>query len=185
MAGVLLMALAGASCKLGGNNGLDEANQLNRSAGEDIAEIEKIIQQNKNKEGEVTRALNLGQTDAAKKMMDDTITAIDRGLERGKSAAGKLESASKLDIDSAIKEYLSLRAQSVNKAIEAFQELRKGIVSFRDATGSTDKALVAKAKNDIQQSSQAFDALISEEQRLEGKADEIARRNPDKIKPGQ
>src|SRR5205814_141611 len=46
----LLVSLAGASCKLGGNSGLNEANKLNQSAGEDISEIEKIIQQNKEKE---------------------------------------------------------------------------------------------------------------------------------------
>ena len=180
---VLLALLACLSCKSGG--GLDEANKLNQSAGQDIDEIEKIIQDNKNKEGEVTRAVNAGQTDAARKLMDETIAAIDRGLERGKSAADKLDKASKLNIDQAIKDYLSYRAQSVTKAIEAFTELRTGIVAFRDSVGSTDKAVVAKARNDIQQTSQTFDALISESQRLQGKADEIARRNPDKIKPGQ
>ena len=76
-------------------------------------------------------------------------------------------------------------AKAVSKAVEAFQALRKGIVTFRDSVGSTDKAAITKAKNDIQQASQTFDALISEQQRLQGKADEIARRNPDKIKPGQ
>ena len=179
---VLIALLACLSCKSGG---LDEANKLNQSAGQDIDEIEKIIQDNKNKEGEVTRAVNAGQTDAARKLIDETIVAIDRGLERGKSAADKLDQASKLNIDQAIKDYLSYRAQSVTKAIEAFTELRKGIVAFHDSVGSTDKAVVAKARDDIQQTSQTFDALISESQRLQGKADEIARRNPDKIKPGQ
>jgi len=181
---IFVASLASASCKLGGSS-LDEANKLNQSAGEDINEIDKLIQENKNREGEITRALNAEQMDAARKMLDETITAIDRGLERGKSAADKLDKASKLDIDPAIKEYLSLRAQSVSKAVEAFQALRKGIVTFRDSVGSTDKAAITKAKNDIQQASQTFDALISEQQRLQGKADEIARRNPDKIKPGQ
>jgi len=181
---IFVASLASASCKLGGSS-LDEANKLNHSAGEDINEIDKLIQENKDREGEITRALNAEQMDAARKMLDETIAAIDRGLERGKSAADKLDKASKLDIDPAIKEYLSLRAQSVGKAVEAFQALRKGIVTFRDSVGSTDKAAVAKAKNDIQQASQTFDALISEQQRLQGKADEIARRNPDKIKPGQ
>ena len=182
---VLLVSIAGASCKLGGASALDEANKLNQSAGEDITEIEKIIQENRDKEGKITRALNIEDFDAAKKMMDDTISAIDRGLAKGQSAAEKLQRAAQLDLDPAIKEYLSLRAQSVSKAIEAFKELRKGIVIFRDATGSKDKAIIDKARNEVQQSSQAFDALIGESQKLGARADEIARRNPDKIKPGQ
>jgi biopolymer transport protein ExbB/TolQ len=186
---LLLASLTFASCqmlrKLGGGGSMDEANQLNQSAGEDIKEIEKLVQENKDKESEVTRALNANNYDAAKQGMDDSVKAIDRGLERGQSAADKLDRASKLDIDPKIKEYLSLRAQSVNKAIEAFRELRRGVITLRDSTGSTDKAASEKAKNDIQQSSAKFDELINESERLERQADEIARRNPDKIKPGR
>ena len=180
----LLISLLVSSCKLG-NSTLDEANQINQSASADINEIEKIVQENKGKEIEVTRALDREDYETARKQMNDVISAIDRGLERGESAAEKFDHASKLDIDPTIKEYLSYRAQSVNKAIEAFKELRKGIVAFRDATGSKDKAITEKAKTDVQQASQTFDSLISEAQRLEGKADDIARRSPDKIKPGK
>jgi hypothetical protein len=186
---LLLVSLSFASCqalkRLGGGGEIDEANQLNRSAGEDIREIEKIIQENKTKESEVSRALNAGQIDAAKRMMDDSVKAIERGLEKGESAAAKFDKAAKLDVDPIIKEYLSLRAQSVNRAIEAFSELRRGIIVFRDATGSTDKAATEKARAEIRQASEKFDKLISETERLELQADEIARRHPDKIKPGQ
>jgi len=185
---LLLVSLTAQSCqalkRLGGGGALDEANQLNQSAGQDIREIERIIQENKNKESEVSRALNSGQTDTAKRMMDDSIKAIDRGLERAESAAAKFDKAAGLDVDPTIKEYLSLRARSVNRAIEAFRELRRGIITFRDAAGSTERAAADKARNEIQQSSQKFDRLISETERLELQADEIARRHPDKIKPG-
>jgi hypothetical protein len=164
---------------------MDEANQLNQSAGEDIKEIEKLVQENKDKESEISRALNANNYDAAKRAMDDALKAIDRGLEKGQNAADKLGKASKLDIDPKIKEYLSLRAQSVDKAIEAFRELRRGLIALRDSTGSTNKAAAEKAKNDIQASSTKFDALINESEKLESQADEIARRNPDKIKPGR
>ena len=182
---LLLLSLTAVSCRLGGGGDIDEANQLNRSAGEDIREIEKIVQENKDKESAVSRALNTGDVDAARRIMDDSVKAIDRGLEKGQSAAAKFDKAAKLDVDPTIKEYLSLRAQSVNRAIEAFKELRRGIITFRDATGSTDKAATDKARNEIQRSSQNFDKLINEAEKLELRADEIARRNADKIKPGK
>ena len=186
---LLLASLTLTSCqalkRLGGGGDIDEANRLNRSAGEDIREIERIVQENKGKESEVSRALNAGDTVAARKIMDDSVKAVDRGLDRGQSAADKFDKASRLDVDPTIKEYLSLRAQSVNKAIEAFKELRRGVIAFRDATGSTNKAATDKAKNEVQQSSEKFDQLIAEAEKLERQADEIARRNPDKIKPGQ
>jgi predicted small secreted protein/Mg2+ and Co2+ transporter CorA len=186
---VLLVSLTLPSCqalrKLGGGGDIDEANQLNQSAGEDIREIERIVQENKNREAELTRALNANDYAAAKRIMDDSVKAIDKGLEKGQSAAERFDKASKLDVDATIKEYLSLRAQSVNKAIEAFKELRRGIITLRDATGSTDSVATEKAKNEIQQSSEQFDKLINEAERLERQADDIARRNPEKIKPGK
>ena len=186
---VLLASLTLSSCqalrRLGGGGDIDEANKLNQSAGEDIREIEKIVQENKDREAEGTRALNADDLNAAKRIMDDSVKAIDSGLEKGQSAADKFDRASKLDVDATIKEYLSLRAQSVNKAIEAFKELRRGIITLRDATGSTDKVATEKAKSEIRQSSGKFDKLISEAEKLERQADEIARRSPDKIKPGK
>lgn len=182
---LLLVLLTAVSCRLGGGGNIDEANQLNRSAGEDISEIEKIVQENKDKESAVSRALNSGDVDAAKRLMDDSIKAIDRGLEKGESAAAKLDKAAGLDVDPTIKEYLSLRAQSVKRASEAFKELRRGINTFRDATGNTDKAAAEKARKEIQRASESFDQLINEAEKLELQADQIARRNPDKIKPGR
>ena len=189
---LLLLLLASAtllSCqalkKLGGGGSMDEANQLDQSAGEDIKEIERIVRENKGKESGITGALNANNYDAARRLMDDSVKAIDQGLEKAESAAGKFDRASKLDIDPKIKEYLSLRAQSVNKAIEAFRELRRGVTVLHDSAGSTDKAVAEKGKNEIQQSSAKFDELMSESEKLEAQAGEIARRNPDKIKPGR
>jgi hypothetical protein len=182
---LLLVLLTAVSCRPGGGGDIDQANQLNRSAGEDISEIEKIVQENKDKESAVSRALNSGDVDAAKRLMDDSIKAIDRGLEKGESAAAKLDKAAGLDVDPTIKEYLSLRAQSVKRASEAFKELRRGINTFRDATGNTDKAAAEKARKEIQRASESFDQLINEAEKLELQADQIARRNPDKIKPGR
>lgn len=179
---LLLLALA-ASCQFGGG-ALDEANSLNRSAGEDIREIEKLVRENKDKEAQVTRALNANEADRARALIDESVQVIDRGLERGTSAADKLARAASLDIDPIIKEYLRLRAQSVNKAIEAFKELRRGVISFRESIGSADKAAADRAKKEIRQTSERFDQLINEAARLERQADEIARRNPEKIKPG-
>lgn len=182
-ASISLLLVLAAACQFGGG-ALDEANSLNRSAGEDIREIEKLVRDNKDKEAQVTRALNANEADRARALIDESVQVIDRGLERGTSAADKLARAASLDIDPIIKEYLRLRAQSVNKAIEAFRELRRGVISFRESIGNADKAAADRAKSDIRQASERFDQLINEAARLERQADEIARRNPEKIKPG-
>ena len=177
------LLLAASSCKFG-DGALDEANRLNQSAGQDIGEIEKLVAENKDKEALITRALNAGDAAQARRLMDEAVQAIDRGVEKGASAADKLTRAAALDVDPTIKEYLRLRAQSVNKALEAFGELRRGVLAFREAIGGADKSAADRARGGFRQTSERFEQLINESGRLERQADEIARRNPEKIKPG-
>ena len=179
---LLFASLTLVSC---GNSSMDEANRLNQSVSEDKKEIERLAQENRVKESQITAALNAKNYDAARRLLDDTVKAVDQALQKGQSAADKLDKASKLNLDQTIKQYLSFRAQSVNKALEAFKELREGIVTFRDSIGSTDKAATNKAQNDLQQSVGKFEEMINESQKMESQADEIARSNPDKIKPGR
>jgi len=185
LAPLLLASLSLASCGLGGNSVVDEANRLNQSAGEDIKGIERLVNENKQLESEITRAINAGKFDEARQALDKAVNALDSGLGLGLLAQDKLNAAAKLDVDAEIKQYLSLRAQSVSKALEAFAELRNGLLILRESTGSTDKAVTESAKKEIQEASAKFDQLISESERIEGQADDIARRNPDKIKPGR
>jgi len=180
---VSLSLLLAASCKFG-DGALDEANSLNQSAGQDIGEIEKIVRENKDKETLITRALNAGDAPQTRRLIDEAVQAIDRGMERGASAADKLARAAALDIDPAIKEYLRLRAESVNKALEAFRELRRGVLAFRESIGGADKRATDRVRGDFRQTSERFEQLINESGRLERRADDIARRNPEKIKPG-
>ena len=179
---LLFASLTLVSC---GNSSMDEANRLNQSVSEDKKEIERLAQENRVKESQITAALNAKNYDAARRLLDDTVKAVDQALQKGQSAADKLDKASKLNLDQTIKQYLSFRAQSVNKGIEAFKELREGIITFRDSIGSTDKAATNKAQNDLQQSVGKFEEMINESQKMESQADEIARSNPDKIKPGR
>jgi hypothetical protein len=165
-----------------GGGGLADANKLIDSANQDLTEVEKIADQNRDKESQISKQLNNDDIDGAKKTIDDAVKAIDSGVEKGKSAAEKFDKASKLDLDPKVKEYLGLKAQSVRKSVDAFEELRKGLLAVRDNVGSKDRAAVTKAQKDVQESSQNYDKLISEAQKLEKKADDIARENPDKIK---
>jgi len=165
-----------------GGGGLADANKLIDSANKDLAEVEKIADENRDKESEISKKLNSNDIDAAKASINESIKAIDSGLEHGKSAADKFEKASKLNLDPKVKEYLALKAKSVEKSVEAFEELRKGLVAVRDNVGSKDKAAVAKAQKDVQSSSENYDKLEKEAQTFERQADDIARENPDKIK---
>jgi hypothetical protein len=184
---VLLLASMVIACsalkRMSGNSGIDEANKLVQSANEDLKEITKIAQANKDKESRINKQLNASDFDGAKQTMDEAIKAIDDGLGRGRSAADKFEQASKLEVDQVYKEYLTLKSQSVRKTAEAFEELKKAITILRDNVGGKDKAALKRAQQDAIKAGENFDRLIAEAVKLDHEADDIARKNPDKIKP--
>lgn len=184
---VLLLASMVLACsalkKMAGNSGLDEANKLVQSANEDLKEVNRIAQSNKDQESRINKLLNANDLNGAKQEMDNAIKAIDNGLERGRSAADKFERASKLEVGEVYKEYLTLKSQSVRKTAEAFEELKKAITIMRDNIGSKDKTALKKAQTDAVKAGENFDRLIAEATQLERDADDIARKNPDKIKP--
>lgn len=184
---VLLLASMVIACsalkRMSGNSGIDEANKLVQSANEDLKEITKIAQSNKDKESRINKQLNASDFNGAKQTMDEAIKAIDDGLERGRSAADKFERASKLEVDQVYKDYLTLKSQSVRKTAEGFEELKKAITILRDNVGGTDKAKLKRAQQDAVKAGENFDRLIAEAVKLDREADDIARKNPDKIKP--
>jgi Mg2+ and Co2+ transporter CorA len=184
--GLLILAVFVLGCNqlknLSGGGSLAEANKLIDSANQDLTEVGKIADDNRDKESQISKQINANDNDGAKQSINDALKAIDQGLEKAKSAADKFDKASKLDLDPKVKQYLSLKAQSVQKSVQAFEELKKGLTAIRDTLGSSDKAARDKAKKDTQEASENYDKLMSDSQSLERQADDIAKENPDKIK---
>jgi hypothetical protein len=182
---VLLMLLAFAlGCaqlkNLGG--GSAEANKLIDSANKDLEDIQKISDDNRNKPSDISEKVDNNDIDGAKKEIGDSIKAIDEGLDKGKRASDKFDKASKAVDDPKVKEYLSLKSQAVQKSVDAFQELRKGLVVLQDNIGSSNKAAIQRAQKDVQRYSDNFTNLRGEADKLERKATDIARESPEKFK---
>jgi hypothetical protein len=159
----------------------DEANKLISSANQDLKDAQKIADDNlEEKTREFTKAASANKADEAQQVLDDSIKQIDEGLAKGESAADKFDKASKLDLTDMQKQYLTLQSQGVRKRVEAFKEFRKAVVVLRDNKGSLTKQ---KTRDDYMSALNNFKKLNSQADELERKADDIARQNPDKIKP--
>ncbi len=175
------VTLACASLKnLGKNNSLDEANKLVDSAKSDLEEINKISEEADEKQNELNKADRAGNVDEVKKILGELIEDIDRGTKLGESAADKVERASKMDVDSTYKEYLSLKAQAFRKEIDAFRALKEAATIARDSY--TAQGLPADKRTEYTNKINEYKKLKNEARDLHKKAADIARANPDKIK---
>lgn len=159
----------------------EQANKLISSANQDLKDAQKIADDNlEDKTREFTKAASANKADEAEQVLDDSIKQIDEGLAKGESAADKFDQASKLDLTDTQKQYLSLQSQAVRKRVDAFKEFRKAVQVLRDNKGNLTKQ---KTRDDYMAALNNFKKLNSQADELERKADDLARQNPDKIKP--
>ena len=163
-----------------GKSGFEDANKLVQSAKDDLEEIEKIDQEADEKQDELAKAEKDKNVDEVKRIIGELIKDIDRGLERGNSAADKIEKASKSTTDEKYKEYLALKAQAFRKEIDAFKSLREAAVIARD--NYTANGLPEDKRKDYRSKVDGYKKLRTEAKEQHRKADDIARQNPDKIK---
>jgi hypothetical protein len=176
---LLLLAAVGIACaslKNIGKNPTDEANKLVNEAKDDLEEIDKIDDEASKKQSDLNKAMNDKNVDETKRILGDLVKDIDRGLDKGKSAADKVEQASKLDVDSTYKEYLSIKAQAFRKEIEAWTAMREAAVIARD--NYTASGLPADKRTEYINKVDQFKKLRQEAKDLHKKASDIARANP-------
>lgn len=174
------VALACSSLKNMGKNPMDEANKLVDSAKDDLDEINKISDEADEKQNELNKADREGKVDDVKRILGELIEDIDKGTKLGESAADKVEKASKLDVDSTYKQYLSLKAQAFRKEIDAFKALKEAAIIARDSY--TAQGLPADKRTEYTNKVNEYKRLKAEAKDLHKKASDVARANPDKIK---
>ncbi len=175
-------ALACSALKEVGTNSVDEANKLVKSAKDDLREVDRISDDSDDNVSALNRAENDKNADEVKRVLGELINSIDKGIERGESAADKIEKASKLSgLNDKYKEYLSLKAQAFRKQIDAFKSLREAAVIERDNFGRGGEE-EDKAKKDFREKYDNYKKLIAEAKKIHRQADDIARENPDMIK---
>ena len=177
---IAAVALACSSLKNFGKNPLDEANKLVDDAKKDLQEIDRISEEADEKQSDLNKADRDRNVDEVKRILGALIEDIDKGLERGQSAADKVEKASKLDVDPIYKEYLSLKAQAFRKEIDAFKALKEAATIARDSY--TAQGLPADKRKEYTDKVNEYKKLKADAKDLHKKAADLARANPDKIK---
>lgn len=170
------VSLACASLKNLGKNPTEEANKLVNQAKDDLEEIDRIDEDASKKQSDLNKAMNDKNVDETKRILGELVNDIDKGLEKGKSAADKVEQASKLDVDSTYKEYLSVKAQAFRKEIEAWTAMREAAVIARDNYSAS--GLPTDKRTEYINKVNEFKKLRQDAKDLHKKAADIARANP-------
>ena len=174
---VVLFALA---CKFG--NETEAANKLVDKANDEIKMAKEIQDKNEEKTGAYKTALQDGNFNKAKSLLDEVVKDIDVGVKHGETAAENLEAAAKLKVDDKFKEYLEVRAQSVRKRIDSYKELKTMFGTTSEMLANPTAASVQNAQPKIKDSQEKISKLDKEAEELEEKSEKVRKDNPDKFK---
>lgn len=174
------VTLACASLKNLGKSPTEEASRLVSQAKDELDEIDRIEEDAAQKRSDLNKAMNDKNVDESKRIIGELVKDIDKGLEKGKTAADKVEQASKLDVDGPCKEYLSLKSQAFRKEVEAWQSMRDAAIIARD--NYTASGLPNDKRTEYMNKVNDFTKLRQDARDLHRKAADVARANPNLCK---
>ncbi|MEW6361517.1 MAG: hypothetical protein AB1477_05275 [Acidobacteriota bacterium] len=192
---LLLTAIAAgilsSACKSSGRDGsgglfgpkdeTQEAAKLVAEANQELTKIKKLYNENEGdeekpgKRQQLKKALEANDAEQVKKISDDVVYLINDGMDYARAAIEKLQKAQDLNINQDYKEYLRLKELALSKQVEAFEQYRQAARSLRDNYDPKNDKLRAKVKEEFEQRSDNYRALMEKARDYSSQANELAR----------
>jgi hypothetical protein len=152
----------------------DKAVEFVQQANEELKRIKILYNENQNALKDLKEASQKGESEKVKTISRTLVDAITTGFVFADSAKSKIQQAEELNIHQDYKEYLSLKEQSLNKQMEAFQFLYDAAKLLSDTAGSQDKKQAEKASF-FKEKEEKFQAKMEEAKKLSAQAEELAK----------
>ena len=188
---IILAVVSGFSgCKSSGRGGggifgpkddMEEAARLVAEANQELRKIKDLYNENEGyqdkpgKRQQLKKALEENNAEQVKKISDDVVYLINDGMDYARAAIEKLQKAQDLNINPDYKEYLRLKEMALTKQVEAFEQYRQAARSLRDNYDPKNDKMRAKVKEEFDQRSDNYRALMEKARDYSSQANEIAR----------
>ena len=159
-----------------------DAAQLVSQANEDLNKIKVMYKKNEIQREELLAAISAKDAEKVKKITDDLVYLINDGMALGEGAIEKISQAQQKNINADFKDYLSLKEESLQKQLTAFESRRQAVRLLRDSFGTNDPAAVEKAKLEFKEKEEFFAKTMEESKEISKKANDLAKESSKKIK---
>ena len=153
----------------------EKAVALIEEANDELKRIKILYNENQNSLKDLKEASKNGESEKVKLISKELVYAINTGLVFADSAKSKIEEAQELNIHQDYKDYLSLKEQSLEKQMEAFQFLYAAAELLQNTTGSQNKEQIEKARFVFKEKEEKFQAKMEEAKKISIQADELAK----------
>lgn len=151
------------------------AAELVAEANENLNKIKVMYKQNEVHREELVGAMSEKDVEKVKKITDDLVYTINDGMRLGEEAVEKIGKARQKNINADFKEYLSLKEESLEKQLEAFENLRQAVRILRDSFGTNDPKQIERGKNVFREKDENFVKTMAAAKEISKKANELAK----------
>lgn len=122
------------------------AAELVADANEDLNKIKIMYKRNEDQLEDLKTAMGDKDIEKVKTITANLVGIINDGTRLGEDALGKIEKAEAMNTNADFKEYLNLKAQSLQKQLDAFEHRRQAARLLKESFGANDPAAIEKAK---------------------------------------
>lgn len=151
-----------------------EAANIVKEANAKLIEIKKRFKENEPRLRELQTAMKEKKADKVREISDQLATEINLGTEQGNEAINKIRVAKDMNINSDYKDYLSLKLDSLNKYIEAFEQRRQAALLLYNNYDPKDTAKREKTVIEFKQKEEKFMEIMEEARKSSESANMLA-----------
>lgn len=152
-----------------------KAAELVADANEDLNKIKIMYKKNEAQLDELQTAVKDKDIAKVKTIAENLGYIINDGTRLGQSALEKIESAEAMDVNADFKDYLDLKAQSLQKQLDAFEHRRQAALLLRDSFGTNNPAAIEKARNGFKEQEEVAQKILATAKELSEKANTLAK----------
>jgi hypothetical protein len=188
---LLIFSLAFVACSSGedSNDGISsyfdqtqESANLVQEANNQLRQIKQLFQKNAGWLEELKTAMNNKDEKKVKEISNELVYQINDGTKLGEEAIEKIERASAMNVNEDFKSYLNLKADSLRKYAEAFEERRQLAILLRDRYDPKNVEQRDLVLEEFKRKEENFKRIIKEAQEVSERANELAKEASQKAK---
>lgn len=144
-------------------------------ANKDLKAIKALYEKNETKREDLKKAMSEDNATEVKKIADDVVYIINDGVEYGKGALDKIEKAREMNVNSDYAEYLRLKADALQKQMEAFEQYRQAAIKLRNDYDPKNARVRDAVKADFKDRSDKFSEKMDKARNSSNEANELAK----------
>ena len=156
------------------------AAELVSEANEDLNKIKVMYKKNEVHREELITAMGAKDIEKVKEITDNLVYVINDGIGLGEEAVEKIGRAQDMNINQDFKEYLGLKEESLEKQLEAFENLRQAVRVLRDSFGTNDPKQIEQGKSVFKEKDEVFVKTMAEAKEISKRANELAKESSKK-----